>query len=49
MTDNKIGPIRCRAASLGLALTQAEQRSPTSEVAPGRTFVLTNLEIFFSA
>ena len=49
ITDNKIGSIRCVTASSGFEWTHAQQSSPTSAIAPGRIFVLTNLEIFFKA
>lgn len=41
-----IGLIRWTAASSGFDKTQAQQRRPTSVVAPGRIFELTNLDIF---
>jgi len=43
----KIGLKRWNEASSGYEYTQAQQRSPTSEVAPGRIFALTNLAILF--
>lgn len=49
ITDSNIGSTSWLTASSGFEWTHAQQSSPTSATAPGRIFVLTNLEIFFKA
>lgn len=45
----KIGLIRWTAASSEFDKTEAQQRSPTSVVAPGRIFEFTKMDIFLKA